>query len=355
MPPTTPTTTDSKVSAKPWPAAFPPEERFWQRYSRNHEFPLSTFLAAALYVLVGFLIFFGGYFLYNWSKRHDEPLPVEAIALDAGGGGNPNGSGTGPGDRAPNLGAEATVKQDTTASPQPELKNESVEKAEAEQVKLPPLPEGTRAIADASANHRALDQMSNDARQQLLKGLKQPSPGKGGSGTGGGQGAGTGKGTGDGVGPGVSGKLNQRQKRVLRWQMYFRVVNVRDHIRQFAALGAILAVPEGENRYRVYRDLTQRLPLRGKIEDISQLNRIWFIDTYKEHPDSVAEISHALGVDPPASAVIAFFPQQLEEEMHHMEEEFRGKKEEDINETIRFDVIPRGGGYGVIVSPNQPR
>jgi hypothetical protein len=341
MAPTTPTTSDPNVPARPWSAVFPPEEKFWQRYSRNHEFSLSTFLAAALYVLAAFLIFFGGYALYKWSKRADVPLSVEAIQVQGDPRrGDPNDRGAGPADRAPDPGPEAAVKA-ATGPPQAAVKNVPVQTVEPKPVNLPPVPDG-RPLATTGTNFNVLTQMSKDARDKLLKDLKQPGPDKGKPGTP------------DGVGDSPPG-ASIRIERMKRWQLYFRVVNVRDHIRQFAALGAILAASEGDDQYRVYRDLNQAWPLRGKIEDVGKLNRIPFVDTYSEHPDSVAEISRALGLAKPAARIIALFPQTLEEEMRQLEEKFRRKKEEDIHETIRFDVVPRGEGYGVIVSPNQPR
>jgi serine/threonine protein kinase/formylglycine-generating enzyme required for sulfatase activity len=152
-----------------------------------------------------------------------------------------------------------------------------------------------------------------------------------------------------------SGAVAVRQNRVLRWQMDFGVPDVKDPLRPFASLGVILAVPDSHRGYRVFRDLEKRPP-EGRIEDLSKINRFWFIATLKEHPVSVGELSRAVGMRPPPPLIVAFFPAKLEEQMKQEEEAYRGKKEEDISskEKIVFQIRPgQGGGYEVVVSPNQ--
>jgi thiol-disulfide isomerase/thioredoxin len=64
-----------------------------------------------------------------------------------------------------------------------------------------------------------------------------------------------------------------RWKRTVRWQLDFSTDNGEDYARQLAALGATVATPEGEGetRYRLFRDLSQR-PARGEVEDIVNLD-----------------------------------------------------------------------------------
>jgi hypothetical protein len=133
---------------------------------------------------------------------------------------------------------------------------------------------------------------------------------------------------------------------VLRWEVNFRVTSPEDHIRQFAALGAILAIPDPQGRYHVFRDLNHRV---GRVEDLSNINRIWFID---RNPDTVAGISSLLRMPQPP-VLIAFFPQELEERMAEMEKQYRGQREDDIHDKFMFQVVPRGGTYQVVVGEGQ--
>jgi hypothetical protein len=358
MPPQPPSTVNNKLQVKGKGTVLVPEPQFWQRYSPHHEFPLSTATSLAIYALAGALIFFLGRYLVNLGQDAS-PVPVEAIDVDAGGSGNPDGDGRDPADKSssPKEAAEGTELASTRPS-NPE-KEEDIKKPEEDPLSLPEVKDASeRVIGESSSAVAGLDELQKEARTKLWEGLKASSEGgRGNKGTGSdtGKGKGNGPGIGDGDGPGRGGNLNVRQKRVLRWQIDFRVRDVQDHLRQFASLGAILAVPDPRGGYRVFRDLDRR-PYAGSIEDLSKINRIWFIDTLKEHPVSVGELSRELGIRPPAPHIVAFFPQKLEEQMKRDEEQYRGKKEDEISvqEKIVFQVRPGpGGNYEVVVSPNQ--
>jgi hypothetical protein len=241
-----------------------------------------------------------------------------------------------------------TVAQNTT------IPKEELNTPTADPLSLPKIEDpGIRWIDESNQALAGLAQLDKDARQKLFNSLGDRSRGQGGSGSGGGKGAGHGTGTGAGTAPG-EGKLTTRQKRVLRWVIDFDLhgeddqTKLADHLRQLAGVGAILALPDPQGRFHVFRDLTAR-PLIGRVEDVSNINRIWFVD---RRPQSVAVISRALGV-PGVRLLVAFFPQSLEQHLVKLEEEFRGKKEDDIREQIRFLVVRRGGEYDVIVNPDQ--
>jgi hypothetical protein len=322
-----------------------PEKRFWQRYSPHHEFPLSTATSLAIYGLAGALLFFLGRYLVNLGSDAT-PVPVETIDVDAGGNGNPNGDGRDPADQ-PTLGPEAaqgtklTLEQPTAPDT-----NVNIEKPNAASLPGPAVKDATsRLIQESQSAAREVD----DVRGDFLKKWEQWNRSEGGSGP-----KGVGTDPGKGPGPGRGGNLSPQIKRMLRWQIDFQVRDGQDHLRQFAGLGAILALPDPRGGYRVFRDLDQR-PLVGRIEDINTIKRIWFIDTLKEHPASVGDLTRMLGM-PGASHIVAFFPEKLEKRMQADEEAFRGKKAEaiTIQEKIVFQVRPRAsGGYEVVVSPNQ--
>jgi hypothetical protein len=336
---------------------LPPEEKFWKRYSPHHEFPLSSVTSISLYILGGALVFFIGRYMMDWALDFSKPLPVDLVEIGGGSGGSPDGDNKEAGDPNAKGGEEAAANTQIAKTtpdekpPETDLSTPSLDPLQLPEIKS----QDGRLFDESNQAVQALSQIQKDARVKLFDSLK-PADGKGprGSGKGGGPGHGDGTGTGDGTGPGKGGNLNVRQRRVLRWQIDFRVRDVQDHLRQFDGLGAILAVPDPRGGYRVFRDLKHR-PLVGKLEDISKINRIWFIDTLQEHPDSVSELSRALGM-PPAPHIVAFFPQKLEEQMARDEERFRGVSEDkiDLREKIVFQVRPAGGGYEVVVAENQP-
>ena len=145
---------------------------------------------------------------------------------------------------------------------------------------------------------------------------------------------------------GLSGRPGLGQGRIgatprpLRWVLLFDTRSGQDYLRQLRALGAILAVPEGEGKYRVFRDLS-RQPAVGKVEDLSTIRRIFWIDSKRESVDSLTD---ALGIKPPPSHIVAFFPAALEDHLLNKELKYRNRREEDIRET-RFRIVGRGGRY----------
>src|SRR5262249_49179526 len=155
----------------------------------------------------------------------------------------------------------------------------------------------------AAKAFRKLDEMARASFRP-----EGPGHGKGGTGEGGGKDGGKGTGTGPGTGPGDSGKLTQREKRMLRWTMRFTTNNGLDYLNQLAGVGAILAVPVAEPpavprpEYQIVRDLR---PGRGELrtEDLSKIQRIYWVD---DNPGSVSEVMRTLGIRLRPSHFVAF-------------------------------------------------
>ena len=66
--------------------------------------------------------------------------------------------------------------------------------------------------------------------------------------------------------------------------MIFTTSHGEDYARQLGGLGAMIAVPEADGQYRVFRNLTP--PVRGEIEDLKQINRIFWVDDAPQSVDS---------------------------------------------------------------------
>jgi hypothetical protein len=330
------TNNQTKPRPKTQAGPAPVEEPFWHRYSPHHEFPLSSATSIALHVLALVFLIVAGWFVANLLEK--SKLEVDTLEM-AGGGGSPHGEGNAPGDRPPAGGTENVEsprnEQETPSSPTPA--------ADLKKPILDPLdvvlddPNG-RTIDQANQAVKNLEKLRKDVRSKLFNSLG-PGLGKAGSGTGGGKDTGKDKGEGPYSGPGKN-KFTSRQKRLLRWVMQFNTFDGNDYRRQLAGLGAILAFPQADGSYMVYRDLNQR-PAKGKIEDINGIKRIFWSDDKRK---SIESLSEALGVPVPDEPIIAFFPVELENELLKKELNYKNKKEDDIKET-RFKVNFRGGKY----------
>jgi len=318
----------------------PFEQPFWTRYSPHHEFPLSTATSIALHVLAFVALIVAGW----WLASMIEKSKLEVGTLEqtfAGGGGSRHGEGSAAGDRPPvSSGQENVDTQPSNETPKPasevaplDLKNKQI--ADPLDVILKD-PNG-RTINEANEAVKSLKKLSTDARSKLLNSLG-PGKGQGGPGRGGGRDSGNDTGKDKFSGAGVN-KFSQRQTRVLRWVMRFNTLNGNDYRRQLAGLGAILAFPQDDGSYMVYRDL--RAPAKGAIEDIASIKRIFWVDDKK---DSIRSLAAAMEVPAPDGPVVAFFPLELEAELLRKELAYRGKKEEDIKET-HFKINVRGGKF----------
>jgi hypothetical protein len=332
----------SNNQAQPRPKApagpAPFEEPFWNRYSPHHEFPLSSASSIALHVLAFVFLIVAGWFLARMLEK--SKLEVDTITL-AGGGGNPQGEGSGPGDRPPPSDAEnVDAPKAEETKPTGPLPTDSLKKVPI----VDPLDvivgdkQDGRTINQANEAVQSLSKLSKDARSKLFNSI---GPGKGQGGPGRDGGRDTGKDTGKDkfTGPGIS-KFNSRQERVLRWIMRFNTLNGNDYRRQLAGLGAILAFPQPDGSYMVYRDLNQR-PIKGEVEDIASIKRIFWVD---EKKDSIRSLAEAMDVPVPDAPIVAFFPEKLEAELLRKELSYRNKKEEDIEET-HFKIRQSGASF----------
>lgn len=333
--------------------AAPPEERFWQRYSPHHEFPLSTAASIFLHVLgVGLLVL--GAILVSRLGLEQKPPEVASVMIEGGGGGREEGVGDNSGKGIIPSGIEQKdVVRQPINLPQPP-KAEQLTNVQPRPADIDLKPSENARVIDDSALGEQLSNIGQQAKTQI-DGIIA-GKGKGGEGSGGGKGKGRGTGDGDKVGPGTgSGKISQREKRQLRWVMMFDTRDGSDYLRQLSGLGAILALPQGEGSYYVIRDLLKR-PAVGMTEDLGKLDRIYWID---DKPQSVASLANALGIPPPP-LIAAFFPQSLEKELLDKElAYFQRRKpngqEDEILET-RFRVLPRGGGkYEAVVHEQRAR
>jgi hypothetical protein len=326
-----------RVGAPAGPKPF--EEPFWNRYSPHHEFPLSTATSIAMHVLALVFLIVAGWWVASMIEKSKLEVGTLEESTFAGGGGSRRGEGNAAGDRPPVGGAENVENPvDDTLKPPTDVAAPDLKKTMVDPLDVVLAdPNSTRTIDQANEAVQSLSKLSKDVRSKLFSNLG-PGKGQGGSGSGGGKDTGKDKGEGAFQGPGKS-KFSSRQQRVLRWVMRFNTLNGNDYRRQLAGLGAILAFPQPDGGYVVYRVL--RAPAKGEIEDIASIKRIFWVD---EKKDSIKSLAAAMEVPVPDGPIVAFFPEKLEAELLRKELSYRGKKEEDIRET-HFKINVRGGNY----------
>jgi hypothetical protein len=322
----------------------PPENSVWIRYHPWIEGVMAHISAWSIHLLViGGAVLWFTYLAYALGFAHaPRSLPMEAVRLDiGGGGGNKEGTGTEKG------GDHAPLKEGVQADKDnPGEKTNTVDQNDRPQltdvqkqdidVKFPPA--DARLIKQDAGSMQSFASLDKDLRDKLRDGIN-PSKGNSGTGTGGGTGAGTGTGTGSGTGAGTQRMLNEREKRMLRWSMKFKTRSPADYLRQLQALGAVLAVQSGPDSYEVV-DLTKR-PFKPERKDLSTIQKIWWID---DNPQSVQGLLMALGLRLPTSRVIAFIPNEVEDELAKKELAFLHLNEEDIFETTFAVDVPGLGG-----------
>lgn len=299
---------------------LPPDERFWNRYSKNHELPLSGFVSAGLHLGALALLLFGVLALFG---RKDSAISFDVVTIDEPGGQQGH-------DAEPLKGVLPSGEVGgvvATRHEQPSVADASqrpdVVPPTPPTIVLPPEGSDLPVPKPATAN-RPLPRLA-----PLLRGSPDGIATKG-SGT-------------PGQGPGkVGGRiLTEREKRQYRWTMLFRHSDVRDYVRQLQALGAILGVQHRDKRIELINDLSRRpVSLETATQDP---DRIFWMD---DHPPSVASLATELQLRKMPWRFIAYFPEALEQRLLERElaygRSFGRNSEAAIHET-KFEVTFRSG------------
>jgi hypothetical protein len=316
-----------------------PDERFWIKYSQNHELPLSVTSSLFIHALaLGFVgLVLAGVLAGLFTKQRRPE--VMAVSVAGGGGGDPNGSVESPGAEAINPGTEA-AKQ-TNAKP------ETISPIEPKDLKVPPVTE--KPLIDSAEVVRmenlkpmsaAADNLSAEIKkaQDRVAAARTRAKGQGGQGTGGGLGDGTGTGIGNSKGPGAgAGSITQSRK--ARWTLLFTTSSPLDYLHQLRDLGAIIAIPEPDGRFLVFRDL-KVTPLVGRIESGAELPLISYSDN---EPASVSGLAKLLHLRSTPAFFMAFFDQKLENQLLELEKRQYSGDENNIAATFfQFDRIGNG-------------
>ena len=275
----------------------PPDEDFWEKYSRRLEFPTS-WVGALLIWAIAFALFYA-YSKYLSVGAGGE-VPVRILDVDTGDGVTDGGT-AGPG------GDPVLVADDRAFEVKPVVEP------------LPTLPQGTEAFPPPAA-----------AKKQDGQGAKA------GPGTGAASGQGQGATAGDGGGrPGLG------------WTIRFKFEDAREFCQQLAAAKAVVYVPEGKDGKKgtLYTDLTN--PQVGRPAEKSDPIFNGRLGMYEQDAKKVAQMLKFLGA-PEATTYGVFFPKEFYDELATKELAYRNRRKEDIGNTV-FAFRMRDGKYEVVV------
>lgn len=296
------------------------EVKFWRRYSPHHELPLSGAVSVVLHALLIALLFLAGVLVIR--SQDTGPLEIGTVVIggEAGDGGEVVDNAAPERREAGRRVAPAAVEPRPPASP-----DKILEVPQPEAVPVRPADDAARRITEDAG--RTVGQLAERTRELRDRLLKQGLPGS----------------PGGKKGP-PQGRMDTLIRRIDRWVLTFETRNGSDYLRQLEALGAILAIPLEGDRYLVIRDLKQR-PVRGNIENAADIQRIFWID---DKPESVRSLAGALQLEQMPARIVAFFPDQLEDELLRKELAFRNRREEEIRRTY-FRLDRRGGRFEPVV------
>lgn len=307
---------------------LPPDEQFWEKYSRNYEFPLSTFGAIAAHiVVVGFFILYVSTLL-NSSRENTSP-PIRTMLVAGDGEAAGDGSDGSAADRRENP-MENPIENHP---PIPDAKFQEVQSTV--QQWTPDLnadPELVEAIA-SSKEFEKLKNMSDSLRKKLVDGMSR---GKG-------IGSGMGDDQVDGQGKSGRGTGNTTGERSLRWSMKFNNIDLnnlgRSYLDQLASLNAkiILANPPNGTTFNIYTDLTRPNP--GAPFTDSGVREMWFIES---QPSYVQGVAQALGANFVPNEFIVIFPKEIEEKMADLEIQY-ARRNPMMIESTTFQFHLRDG------------
>jgi hypothetical protein len=102
---------------------------------------------------------------------------------------------------------------------------------------------------------------------------------------------------------------SKRAKRIDRWTLQVPYETAEDYRQQLANLNAMVAFPEGQKEFRLFRDLDKKVSTVEPPAGLSALNRIYW---HNDYPELVQGLAEALGFNGKAKYYYVFFPRDLE-------------------------------------------
>ncbi len=304
---------------EPSQAWMPPEETTWQRYSPNGESIVSGLASLLLHAALLAIILTGLWAIFDPGRppaaAEFEPVGVEDGDGRPGGGiANDQSSGLLPGAPPPNSDEIKPVNLDDRKRPS------RIVPAEDLAIRLTQPPAADDPLGEAVSrklNGRTTRPNLGAALRDIMSAMQAPGvrgPSKTETSVGNKPGPGAGNETGPGTGH------SPTWERMQRWEIVFSTESARHYLQQLDALGAVVAVIDPQDRVMTVRNLKER-PAQLELRDVMAMGRMFWVD---DLPDSAESVGRELGLSFAPSAVMAFFPKSLEEELAAKERAVHG-------------------------------
>jgi len=317
---------------------LPPDEEFWDTYSPNFEFPLSSFGSIAAHIGAIVLLIFIVNIIVGKSDTPAVPMRAVVVVADGETGDGTAGSGGGT-DKMEDI---SKVENFTTPPPTPEVPLEKVRDRVAQWTPDLKLSQEQLESLAVSPNLEKLSKLDENLRRQLLEGRGD----KKGQGVNEGNAGGNEK-TGGNQGTGNAATTAGRE---LRWTLNFSTVSGTDYLQQLKAMKAMVVFPRNNGKATFIRDLNKP-DEQTIVADLSTMTGMSFVDDRRE---SVVGVAASIGLNFTPDVLIAFFPKAIEDELAVLERAHKNKKEEDII-TTTFGIAVRNGKYTIRVIEQRVR
>ena len=286
-----------------------PDEQFWQRYSPNHEFPLSWIASVAIHIGLFVLFLF---FIRQLSGPETPPTPpMRAIAIVDEESPKTNGGGKGSGSDASKESSDN--EQNEIAMPVPK---ERLVEVKSKLGEWAPEMKFSPEVADKLAQSPNFDNFSklgDKLRKDILKGLNDS-----------------------------KADPNSSANRSARWSIFYHAPGAEAMLREEVAMMGTIYFPLGNSgEYLKIAD-----PGKPKEhERVSSIpNALYFMPSLTKGNDRrlSAEMAELCGLDFTPDVFLVFYPKSIEEALAAVEHSYRGWASKNIAETI-FKTHLRNG------------
>jgi hypothetical protein len=333
---------------------FPPDEKFWVRYSPHHELSLAGMTSFFVHGLVIGILTLGAYwYLFQRDSDTNKPPTMDMVQIAGGGDGfeGMGGEPGAPGDSTPRQ-TELVPGPMTAVAEVPAVTNSALKDVPQTELDIPEINSSDNKADLEKILSKLEKEAVNQATQEkspIKKVTKNTGPsggnakGVGAPGTGSG---GYGKGA-RGTGIGGGRKLTQAQIYARRWSFNL-TGGGKEHVAKYLTMGVTVALLHPKGAYYFVTDLRRRpATLQPANMDIYRDAVQW----QNTLPESLANLAGELRLPFVPVQAIILLPKDREQKM--ADEELRyaqkmGLPVEEIQGTL-FDFQLRGGGFEPVV------
>ncbi|MBI3409891.1 MAG: hypothetical protein HY040_16250 [Planctomycetes bacterium] len=337
---------------------LPPDERFWQRYSPRHEFPLAGVTSIFAHCFIVGIVALAAFLLMLRRESESQRPPNMDVVLAAEGG--PGGGEPGSrGDKLDNTEITDKPKMGEASEnlpPPNDTKLLDAPKVELDVPSLVPVP-----IDQSVDISKQLNELLTQAKKSATEPKSPPTKSPGGVKNGIGKNPGganpngvNGPGGPGPGGPGGGGGATKQQIYAQRWR-FDLAGGPKEHAAKLTAVGVTLGFFERNNinHFMVVQDLTKR-PVHARRDSDKKYFGVVVIWSNNKQ-ESVQALARELQLPHAPSAVFMMLPKDREEKMAEVEAAYaraQGRDPNRITETW-FDFRLQDGSFEPFVIRQQ--